>query len=892
MKHFKLFLLALVALVSSSAWAENYVDVTSTYLDNADFSLSTPIDNNVFGYQKDAGSAYYWAQDVTNWTVASTKADAAAGAVFAYGSSYQLKGNSKAAPSKNPDGEASGNALGLFAVWGGDIQYTQTVKAALVAGTYKLTYTYYNQSGTNAVTNKCGVIVGSTNYFGSTTSFSTGSWKSESVTFIVTEETSDVKVSLGYTSKGSGSGANPMLFFDNVKLEFDNTVDKTALEALITDAEAIYDSGKEGAADFKSAIDAATAVKDNGSATLAEVVAAEEALTGAIDLYKRQNATSEEPYDLTSKISNAGFESGTSTSSGGKINFPVDWTVNYSMSGWLDGSIGSNNPSEGEKYYNLWAGSVTYTDMYQTVTLAKGIYELAADLRTDGTDKITDQGVYAKIGGSTYKSGTITSVASTWNSAEGWNNLKVQFTVTEESSVQVGASSTGTGSGTAGWYQIDNFTLKCIGFPNEMEAAKAEFLAVLNAAPAVPTANVGSAAFQYPTAAVNTYSAAKDAAQDAYDNATTVADVTAAKTTFEEAVNAFNAVALNTPAEGAKYKAVTTFTGDAAWNNTPITGYVNASAQGGYSQQYGEDGIGTDVYRTNVLTFTPVTDKKDTYLVSYKTSDGTDNYLCTGAGGCYGGNVYQIRCTTDAEKALEIEVQATDEEGIWKLYNTEANQYIGDNNDKGVYTTANHNDFQLVEAAKTVTLGTKGINTFSSVYDVVIPEGVEAYYASGVSEKGLHMKPILTGKIPANTGVVLKGTANAAYQFVGTTGAEAVEDNLLVAVSTDITDLAPTTDEGKTTNYVLVSGLFCPFTGKATVNAGKAYLSVATSDNSMPVGGLEGKLILDFGDETGVAEVAGSKEQVAGNFFDLMGRKVSAPVRGNVYIVNGKKYIY
>ena len=189
-----------------------------------------------------------------------------------------------------------------------------------------------------------------------------------------------------------------------------------------------------------------------------------------------------------------------------------------------------------------------------------------------------------------------------------------------------------------------------------------------------------------------------------------------------------------------------------------------------------------------------------------------------------------------------------------------------------------------------VVLGTKGINTFSSVYDVVIPEGVDAYYATSAADSKVHMKPILTGKIPANTGVVLKGDAGEPYTFVGTTGAEAVEDNLLVAVSTDITDLAPTTD--KNTNFVLVGGLFCPFTGTATVNAGKAYLSVLTSDELIKRQGADGKLILDFGDETGVAEVAGSKEQVAGNIFDLMGRKVSAPVRGNVYIVNGKKYIY
>ena len=191
--------------------------------------------------------------------------------------------------------------------------------------------------------------------------------------------------------------------------------------------------------------------------------------------------------------------------------------------------------------------------------------------------------------------------------------------------------------------------------------------------------------------------------------------------------------------------------------------------------------------------------------------------------------------------------------------------------------------------AQTATIAASGYSTFSAVCDVTIPEGVEAYYASGVSKKGLHMKPILTGKIPANTGVVLKGTASQTYTFETTTDAEAVGDNYLVATTTN-TSLAPTV--GTMTNYVLVDGHFCPFTGTATVAAGKAYLSLAKDDNAILIGTLEGKIILDFGDETGVAEVAGSKEQVAGNFFDLMGRKVETPVKGNIYIVNGKKYIY
>ena len=193
------------------------------------------------------------------------------------------------------------------------------------------------------------------------------------------------------------------------------------------------------------------------------------------------------------------------------------------------------------------------------------------------------------------------------------------------------------------------------------------------------------------------------------------------------------------------------------------------------------------------------------------------------------------------------------------------------------------------DIVETVTIAASGYSTFSAVCDVTIPEGVEAYYASGVSKKGLHMKPILTGKIPANTGVVIKGETGQTYTFETTTDAEAVGDNYLVATTTN-TSLAPTV--GTMTNYVLVDGHFCPFTGTATVAAGKAYLSLAEEDNAILITSLGGKLIFDFDDETGVAEVAGSKEQVASNFFDLMGRKVETPVKGNIYIVNGKKYIY
>ena len=61
-----------------------------------------------------------------------------------------------------------------------------------------------------------------------------------------------------------------------------------------------------------------------------------------------------------------------------------------------------------------------------------GKYTITADMRIDNMNSVDDQGVYATVGNETYKSGTITSVASTWNSTEGWNTLSKDFYVTSD----------------------------------------------------------------------------------------------------------------------------------------------------------------------------------------------------------------------------------------------------------------------------------------------------------------------------------------------------------------------------------------------------------------------------------------------------------------------------
>lgn len=220
-------------------------------------------------------------------------------------------------------------------------------------------------------------------------------------------------------------------------------------------------------------------------------------------------STTDLSWSWTTMISNAGMELGTSTSNAAgwdasSVNTPYGFTLSTTVDGWKDGTINTTNPSEGSKLYNLWAGTVTSTDMYQDIVLPMGKYTITADMRIDNMQYVNDQGVYAKVRDITYKSGTITSVAGTWNSAEGWNKLSKTFYVSsDKSSVRVGVSSTGS-SACQGWYQLDNFTLTYLG-----SVAKAATNLTLGVATTLTAGkwyslNVGSTDYQFTSTAATT----------------------------------------------------------------------------------------------------------------------------------------------------------------------------------------------------------------------------------------------------------------------------------------------------------------------------------------------------------------------------------------------------
>ncbi|MBP5515089.1 MAG: hypothetical protein J6Y04_10010 [Bacteroidaceae bacterium] len=280
----KKLLLMLLALVATSAWAQT--DVTSTYLTNADFSEGPVITADIRGYGKDMVSGdVYGFQDVTGWTKVVTAADnsnasypnsAMGGGVLAYGSTNQLKGNNVTAPAAGPS-EGAANGLGFFGVWGCGGYYYQDV--TLAAGKYKLTFPIYCISGTQANTTYTGFFPTSGTNRTVAINTTVGSWVNQTVEFTLAAETAG-QIRLGYQSTGSGSGANPHLVFDGVKIEFTAVVVRDVLQTAIS-AATKANTALGGTLD--AAIATAQAVYDDEDATQDEVNAAAEMLNNAVN---------------------------------------------------------------------------------------------------------------------------------------------------------------------------------------------------------------------------------------------------------------------------------------------------------------------------------------------------------------------------------------------------------------------------------------------------------------------------------------------------------------------------------------------------------------------------------------------------------------------------------
>lgn len=222
LRNHVVFFMCLVCALKVSAMT----DVTKRYLENADFSEGPVVSVQIITYENYVtGDAVFGLQDVLGWKKSIVADDpesprsGMAGGVVAYGSS------NLPAPATGYDGKDTGNCLCFWAVWGCGSYYYQDV--TLPAGRYTLTIPVYNASGTKAYESYIGFLSEEgTSYVISGTP-SVGKWTTLTTTFLLTEETRG-KIALGYQSSGEGSSVAPQLYFDYVKIEYEEWVDYTS----------------------------------------------------------------------------------------------------------------------------------------------------------------------------------------------------------------------------------------------------------------------------------------------------------------------------------------------------------------------------------------------------------------------------------------------------------------------------------------------------------------------------------------------------------------------------------------------------------------------------------------------------------------------------------------
>ena len=194
--------------------------------------------------------------------------------------------------------------------------------------------------------------------------------------------------------------------------------------------------------------------------------------------------------------------------------------------------------------------------------------------------------------------------------------------------------------------------------------------------------------------------------------------------------------------------------------------------------------------------------------------------------------------------------------------------------------------WHVIEATDVeIDMTAQGDKKYASAY---LPFGVSnvadatAYTGALNAEKNA-IDMTATTSVPANTGFVLVGTADKATLTIGE--AAAIEGNALTGTNTGIA-FADATPKA---NYLVFGvnadkvGFYTP--GNVTaIPANKAYINASAVSN--------GAISLNFGNTvTGINAATINNGENNAPIYDLSGRRVWAPVKGGLYIQNGKKLV-
>lgn len=212
----------------------------------------------------------------------------------------------------------------------------------------------------------------------------------------------------------------------------------------------------------------------------------------------------------------------------------------------------------------------------------------------------------------------------------------------------------------------------------------------------------------------------------------------------------------------------------------------------------------------------------------------------------------------------------------------------GDSGERMVGWEANNNASQWYVVPATdveIDMTAQGDKKYASAYlpfGVSSVAGATAYTGALNAEKNA-IDMTATTAVPANNGFVLVGTEDKATLTIGT--ADAIEGNALTGTNTGIAfgDAAPKA------NYLVFGvndgtvGFYTP--GNVTaIPANKAYINASAVAGSA--------IALNFGNTvTGINAATINNGENNAPIYDLSGRRVWAPVKGGLYIQNGKKLV-
>lgn len=216
----------------------------------------------------------------------------------------------------------------------------------------------------------------------------------------------------------------------------------------------------------------------------------------------------------------------------------------------------------------------------------------------------------------------------------------------------------------------------------------------------------------------------------------------------------------------------------------------------------------------------------------------------------------------------------------------------GDSGERMVGWEANNNASQWYVIPATdveIDMTTQGDKKYASAYlpfGVSNVAGATAYTGALNAEKNA-IDMTATTAVPANTGFVLVGTEDKATLTIGEAAAIS-GTNALIGTNTGIQLTSGENDNHA--SYLVFGvndskvGFYKPASTLTSIAANKAYINASALSASA--------IALNFGNTvTGINAAAINNGENNAPIYDLSGRRVWAPVKGGLYIQNGKKLV-